>query len=85
MDTTYWARFEHKHLYQIQFTPCSDMDTFGFVNPDEIIRAAHIIPAFCHEATEDLLPGNSVAHDNNEVDDWRYLYVNIYVPQYHII
>ncbi|KAF8155662.1 hypothetical protein B0H34DRAFT_859991 [Crassisporium funariophilum] len=78
-DTSYRAGFEKKHLHRVKFVPSDNPGAFGFLNPDEVIRAAHLIPAFYHGATESLLKGLSVARGEGKVDDWRYFYVNLFV------
>lgn len=78
-DISYRAGFEKKRLHRIEFIPSDNPSAFGFLNPDEVIRAAHLIPAFYHGGTEMLLKGLSVARDEGEVDDWRYFYVNMRV------
>ena len=62
---------------RFEFIPSDNPGAFGFLNPDEVIRAAHLIPAFYHGGTEMLLKGLSVARDEGKVDDWRYFYVNM--------
>ncbi|KJA15203.1 hypothetical protein HYPSUDRAFT_194556 [Hypholoma sublateritium FD-334 SS-4] len=81
IDPTYRAGFEHKRLYRLEFIPSSEDDAFGFLDPDEIIRGSHLIPGFHYGSTEDLLKGNTVAREEGELDDWRYLYVNFFVDR----
>ncbi|KAF8955631.1 hypothetical protein BDZ97DRAFT_1673366, partial [Flammula alnicola] len=76
-DTSYRAGFKKKRLHRIGFVPSDEPNAFGFLDPDEVIRAAHIIPAFYYGGTETLLKGLSVARDEGEVDDWHYFYVNL--------
>lgn len=54
------------------------LDSFDFVNPCDIIRAAHLIPDFKSGITT-FLRGPSIAHDNEEHGDWFAYYVNQYV------
>jgi hypothetical protein len=37
---------KHAHLPNIAFMEESDQDAFGFLNPGQVIRGAHFIPAF---------------------------------------
>ncbi|KAL6307654.1 hypothetical protein BKA93DRAFT_48405 [Sparassis latifolia] len=70
--------FKTRRLPRIGFVDAADPDTFGFLDPNDIIRAVHLIPAFAHGHTSDLLPGPSIARrisDNDE--DWQYFYVNL--------
>lgn len=77
IDTTYSAGFEKKRLHRLEFLPSSDPDAFGFVHPDEIIRGAHLIPAFHYGGTDQFLSGVSLARNDDEHDDYRYFYINM--------
>ncbi|KAI6041105.1 hypothetical protein EDC04DRAFT_2893503 [Pisolithus marmoratus] len=60
-------------------------DAFGFLDPDCIIRGAHLIPAFAYSTT-DKLPGTSFVQewdrDSKDTDhDWGYYYVNCFVDR----
>lgn len=94
----WWFRVDHsapggfkaRRLYRLEFqAPTDDGDlAFGFVDPSDVVRASHIIPAFAHGCTEELL-GPSLAHnvagqpqdlgEHGENMDFRYHYVNLYV------
>ncbi|KAF7431003.1 hypothetical protein PC9H_006718 [Pleurotus ostreatus] len=85
-------------LKQKQFTRLSFMDVseaFGFLNPDEVIRGSHIIPAFAYGPAPDSL-GRSIARqtfhmdilDKNftwpkepDEDDYVHYYVNFFVDR----
>ena len=49
---------------------------FGFVNPESVIRASHLIPAFAEGKTYDLLPSSRFL-DTEEGD-----YVNFFINRY---
>lgn len=76
-DASYAAGFEKKRLHRLEFLPSIDPTAFGFLDPDEVIRAAHLIPAFRYGPTKSLLRGESLARAPGEIDDWRYFYVNL--------
>ena len=76
-DPSYVAGFEKKRLHRLQFLPSSDPAAFGFLDPDEVIRAAHLIPAFKNGPTKKLLRGKSLGRAPEELDDWEYFYVNM--------
>ena len=78
LDRRFKGGFKRKRLHRIEFLPDSDPASFGFVNPDEVIRGAHLIPAFAHGPTE-RVPYTSLARRKDEFDDWAYHYVNLYV------
>ena len=65
------------HLPCIGFYPQGESEAFGFIDPEQVIRAAHLIPAFYFGRTTTLLPP-SIAHPKSENDeDWDWYYVNM--------
>ena len=78
-DVSFNAGWKARRLHRIGFLKASQCDAFGFLDPSLIIRGAHIIPAFAHGQTDDLLhPPLSVARmPLNENCDWRYYYINM--------
>lgn len=60
----------------VGYVPSDDPEAFGFLDPDCVVRAAHLIPAFKNGRTINLCPP-SVARDPE--GDWEYFYVNRYV------
>lgn len=79
IDPTYHAGFKQKRLHRIQFLPQDDSDAFGFIDPDNVIRAAHLIPGFRYGSTNTLLQGISIARAPDEDDDWLYFHINMSV------
>ncbi|KAK7447686.1 hypothetical protein VKT23_013942 [Stygiomarasmius scandens] len=80
IDHNYRAGFSQRRLYRVEFLPDSDPSAYGFLNPDEVIRQCHLIPAFAHGKS-------TVIHDcgewesegeGPETTEWRYHYVNIF-------
>ncbi|KAG9029985.1 hypothetical protein FRB95_004688, partial [Tulasnella sp. JGI-2019a] len=53
---------------------------FGFVNPRDVIRCCHLIPAFHHQTRQDLLPSASVVQDF-EGEDYCFYYINRFVDR----
>jgi hypothetical protein len=76
LDKKYIGGFKRKRLHRVEFVPDSEPGAYGFVNPDDVIRGSHLIPAFHHGATEDA-PAPSFARPVGELDDWLYHYVNL--------
>lgn len=81
-DSNYRSGWSRRRLHRIGFIPEDDergwADAFGFLNPSEIIRGVHLIPAFHFGQTDELLPYDSVArHPQQESKDWIYYYVNM--------
>lgn len=79
VDDSYHAGFKHKRLHRVQFRPQNDPQAFGFVDPDDVIRGAHLIPGFRYGPTDALLYGKSIARAPDEDDDWLYFFVNLSV------
>ncbi|KAJ7733500.1 hypothetical protein B0H16DRAFT_1304133, partial [Mycena metata] len=79
-DTSFRAGFKAKRLHRLEFVAADSPHAFGFLNPDEVIRGTHLIPAFHYGRTHGLLgPAWSLAHRGNDYEDgeWRYHYVNL--------
>ena len=76
-DSSYLSGFCYKRLPRLQFVDCSESSAFGFLDPDLIICASHLIPAFIHGRTDELLP-HSIAHRPKDGDeDYLYHYANM--------
>jgi hypothetical protein len=65
---------KHLRLDRVGFVPEGDPDAFGFVDPAQVIRACHLIPAFSRGMTTSLL-GPSSARDSAR-GDWTNYYVS---------
>ena len=49
---------------------------FGLLDPAEVIRGIHMIPAFAHGHVDKL--GKSIAcRPQDEDEDWRYFYIRM--------
>ncbi|KAJ7222643.1 hypothetical protein GGX14DRAFT_352730 [Mycena pura] len=85
LDPTWRGGFKKKRLFRLEFLPETDPNAFGFLNPDEVIRGAHVVPAFAYGRTEHLLEANSIGRLPREglsdSEDWRYYYVNFFVDR----
>ncbi|KAG6840446.1 hypothetical protein H0H93_004646, partial [Arthromyces matolae] len=64
-----------KRLPRLRFLSNGDPEAYGFLNPDEVIRGSHIIPAFHYGSTGEQVA--SIARGEDELDDWCYYYVNM--------
>ncbi|KAG1737959.1 hypothetical protein EDB19DRAFT_1909404 [Suillus lakei] len=55
----------------------AEPDTFGFVDPDDVLRCCHVIPQF----TQGLwhLDGRGVSHCAQDKLDWKFYYINCFV------
>ncbi|KAI0077095.1 hypothetical protein K474DRAFT_1662200 [Panus rudis PR-1116 ss-1] len=69
-------------LDQVGFVPSTETGAFGFVDPADVIRGCHLIPAFTEQYTSDLLgPSNIARGEGSEHQDWDRYYVNRFVDQ----
>ncbi|KAJ8691001.1 hypothetical protein PTI98_010617 [Pleurotus ostreatus] len=78
-DTTFKAGFPRKRLHRIGFVAIDDDMSFAFLDPNEVIRAVHILPAF-HYGTTATLEMSAVA-DTSEAKNkgkWRFYYVGMF-------
>lgn len=58
----------------INFPPINKDDSFGFVDPSEVLRSCHIIPRF--RAGKRHADGTGLSHCAQDSDDWVQYYVN---------
>nr|GAT43813.1 predicted protein [Mycena chlorophos] len=66
---------------RLEFMHHLDDGAFAFVDPTDVVRGAHIIPAFAHGRTKDLLPPSIVRPKSENDEDWRYYYANSVVDR----
>lgn len=81
-DSSYKSGWKAHRLPWIVFveytedTSCSP--AFGFVDPTHIIHGVHLIPAFHHGMTNELLPPSKSARLLSEGNlDFNFFYVNM--------
>ena len=79
IDPDHRSGFRHARLPKIGFIPHDDPDAFGFLDPSNVIRGCHLIPAFADGRTMSLMPynGETSARAPGELNDWSYFYVNM--------
>ena len=89
LDTNYRAGFRAKRLHRVFFPPPEDANAFGFLDPADVVRGAHMIPAFAHGPSETgmRLPPSSLARQlvslntsgkrELEEEDWKLYYVGM--------
>ncbi|KAI0743239.1 hypothetical protein BC629DRAFT_1275165, partial [Irpex lacteus] len=81
IDPTHKSGFKARRLPRIGFVADDDADAFGFLNPDDVLRAAHLIPAFAHGRTASLLEPSIARRPQDDDEDWQYYYVNIFADR----
>ncbi|KAG5637871.1 hypothetical protein H0H81_002834 [Sphagnurus paluster] len=78
-DKSYRAGFQRRRLHRIHFIPSHDPSAFGFLDPDEVVRGSHLIPAFHHGPTDEYLKGTSVTCEEDELNDWKFVDRDMYM------
>jgi hypothetical protein len=80
-DPTLQAGWKAKRLICLGFVPGNDETAFGFLDPTQVIRSIHLIPAFAWGRATKYLPQRSViARGIKEPeDDWQLYYVSMYL------
>lgn len=96
VEATAPGGFAAKQLTRVAFVPDnveSDLGQYAFLDPADVIRGAHIIPAFAHGRISSVPPvgplgSMNVKADRHERDaankveyDFRYYYINMYVAR----
>jgi hypothetical protein len=72
----HWLGVDCTWLPQIAFVEESDYDTFGFLDPNQVIRSVHLIPAFVSgHGTSSLRHRKSFARQDDESDNWEAYYI----------
>lgn len=69
-----------RRLPLIGFVPQSDPYAFGFLNPAEVIRSVHLMPAFHYGRTKNLLCSSIARRPEEKDEDWQFYYVGRLVP-----
>ncbi|KAH7909388.1 hypothetical protein BJ138DRAFT_1102735 [Hygrophoropsis aurantiaca] len=80
-DTRIQSGFTAKRLPRVGYLPIDEPGAFGFLDPDQVIRGVHLIPAFAYDRTANYIPSSIAQREEGEVDDWLYHYVNIFVDR----
>ena len=75
-DTEYCSRFKARCLPCIGFFNKNEDCTFGFLDPNDIIWATHLMPAFSQGRSWELL-GHSIAHNQKDEEEWLRYYVGM--------
>ncbi|KAG2355783.1 hypothetical protein BDR07DRAFT_1206003, partial [Suillus spraguei] len=69
-------------LPKVAFIKETDHDAFGFLDPGQVIRSAHLILAFASgQGSSSLHYRMSFTHQNDELDNWKVFYVNIFADR----
>lgn len=80
LDSSYQGA---KRLHRVGYMGPDDEAAFGLLDPQLIIRATHLIPAFEEGHTTRYLPKSLVRRPEQNDEDWLYYYVNLCV--FHLL
>ncbi|KAF9642763.1 hypothetical protein BDM02DRAFT_3078692, partial [Thelephora ganbajun] len=80
-DKKYQAGWKARQYYRIHFTNSANQDAFGFLDPQDVLHAAHILPGFRYGRTRALLPTSSARWKSEDDEDWMYYHVNVIVDR----
>ncbi|KAG8793964.1 hypothetical protein FRC12_001023 [Ceratobasidium sp. 428] len=78
--------WEMNRLDRLSFIKCDSdpdiIDSFDFIDPKDIIRAAHLVPEFAASTTNGFIQAlTSVSHNNCNQTNWKGYYVNLFVDR----
>jgi hypothetical protein len=73
--------WKSRRLIRLGFVPGNDGSAFGFLDPNQVIRAIHLIPAFhWGRVTTKYLPRSPIARGIDDPDhDWQLFYIGMFV------
>ena len=71
------AGWDQCSLDKGKFIPMHQEDAFGFVDPANVLRCCHLIPAFADGKQHS--DGIALSRNSRDADDWKYYHVNRYV------
>ena len=77
MDLAHRSGWRAKRLHRVGFIDSEDTGAFGFLDPSHVIRGVHLIPAFAHGHTNNLLPPSIARLPSERDKDWMYYYVSM--------
>jgi len=81
VDTTAPASsWAHSRLARLRFPPMARDDAFGFLDPADVVRGCHIIPAFSTQKR--YADGKGLSACAMDSADWRSYHVNRYECTY---
>jgi hypothetical protein len=79
-DLTPKPGWKAKRLIRLGFVPGNDEVAFGFLDPAQVIRSIHLVPAFHWGLVTKYLPRSVIARGPvNPDEDWQLYYLEMYV------
>jgi len=79
LDTSAGSGFKARRLHQLGFPDSNEKaGTFGFIDPHDVIRPVHLIPAFHFGRTFLLLSPSMARREDENHEDYEQYYVHMY-------
>ncbi|TRM61255.1 hypothetical protein BD626DRAFT_558654 [Schizophyllum amplum] len=81
-DSDNSSGWKAKRLHRVGFVPGNGEDAFGFIDPQDVVRASHLIPSFADGCTSALLDKSELARRKEEENlDYHRYYVNMFADR----
>ncbi|KAJ3512102.1 hypothetical protein NLJ89_g3716 [Agrocybe chaxingu] len=78
-DFTPRPGWKTKRLLRVGFVPGNEATAFGFLDPAQVVRAVHLIPAFAWGKVTKFLARSVIARSATDpIEDWQLFYVAIF-------
>jgi hypothetical protein len=71
-DPDHEGGFKTRHLHRIGLLDTDDPTSYGFLNPSDVLRGMHLIPAFL----TGRLPSSDLEVDKDDMD-WEFYHVSM--------
>ena len=77
-DTTPTPGWKRKRLPRLAFVPGNDKQAFGFIDPSQVVRSVHLIPAMKWGKVAKLLPRSVIVRGLSDPEhDWQLYYISM--------
>ncbi len=78
-DSGHHSGFTAKRPHHVGFVNGNDSGAFGFLDPDDIIRAVHLLPVYRLGQTAEFLPPSIARRPEENNQDYEWYSVDMYV------
>lgn len=68
------GNWDQSRLDRVHFPPMANDNSFGFLDPNNVVRSCHIIPAFSRGRCSDS--GRGISQCAGDSKDWASYYIN---------
>ncbi|KAJ8088849.1 hypothetical protein PM082_014095 [Marasmius tenuissimus] len=81
LDTQYKFGPARKRLPRVGWVDSTEPGAIGFLDPQHVLHAAHLVPAFALGKRSDLMAPTIACRDQDEGKDWNRHYICIFVDR----